>query len=783
MSVLLNTPVTITRSTATGTIVDLGYPTGVSSVSSTASNGTYGTGAVIPITVTFVAAVTVTGTPQLTLSDGAVVNYSSGSGSPTLTFNYTVAAGQTTGGNKLDYASTTALALSGGTIKDGYGNAAFLTLPTPGSTGSLAANKNIVIDAVAPTVTGISSTDANGSYGAGAVITITIGFSAAVNVTGTPMLALNTTGGPAGSASYTGGTGTSTLSFKYTVAAGQSADPLDAASTAALTLNGGTIDDTVTNDPNPAVLTVATGSATTGALANAKDIVIDAVAPTVTGISSTDANGSYGAGAVITITIGFSAAVNVTGTPMLALNTTGGPAGSASYTGGTGTSTLSFKYTVAAGQAADPLDAASTAALTLNGGTIDDTVTNDPNPAVLTVATGSATTGALANAKDIVIDAVAPTVTGISSTDANGSYGTGAVITITIGFSAAVNVTGTPMLALNTTGGPAGSASYTGGTGTSTLSFKYTVAAGQSADPLDAASTAALTLNGGTIDDTVTNDPNPAVLTVATGSATTGALANAKDIVIDAVAPTVTGISSTDANGSYGAGAVITITIGFSAAVNVTGTPMLALNTTGGPAGSASYTSGTGTSTLSFKYTVAAGQSADPLDAASTAALTLNGGTIDDTVTNDPNPAVLTVATGSGNAGALANAKSIVIATTAPTVTGVSSTTANGTYSLGATISISVGWSAPVVVTGIPQLLLSSGGTASYASGSGTSTLVFTYTVASGQTTSGARLDASSAAALTGTITDTLANNPNAAILTVPVGTITPGRWRTARTS
>ena len=51
-------------------------------------------------------------------------------------------------------------------------------------------------------------------------------------------------------------------------------------------------------------MTVATGSATTGSLATNKDIVIDAVAPTVTGISSTDANGSYGAGAVITITIG-----------------------------------------------------------------------------------------------------------------------------------------------------------------------------------------------------------------------------------------------------------------------------------------------------------------------------------------------------------------------------------------------------------------------------------------------------------------------------------------------
>src|SRR6185369_16590950 len=66
-------------------------------------------------------------------------------------------------------------------------------------------------------------------------------------------------------------------------------------------------------------------------------------------------------------------------------------------------------------------------------------------------------------------------------------------------------------------------------------------------------------------------------------------------------------------------------------------------------------------------------------------------------------------------------------------------------------------------------LALNSGGTATYTSGSGTNTLVFTYTVAAGQTTSGSPLDALSASALTGTITDTVPNNPNAANLTVPV--------------
>ena len=81
----------------------------------------------IPITVNFNEVVNVTGTPQLTLNDGAVVNYTSGSGTSVLTFNYTVAAGQNS--SDLDYLSTSALALNGGTIADLASNNASLTLP------------------------------------------------------------------------------------------------------------------------------------------------------------------------------------------------------------------------------------------------------------------------------------------------------------------------------------------------------------------------------------------------------------------------------------------------------------------------------------------------------------------------------------------------------------------------------------------------------------------------------------------------------------------------------
>ena len=119
----------------------------VTSVTSTKANGTYSIDEVIAITITFSEAVNVTGTPQITLETGgtdAVVDWSNlGSGTNTLTFNYTVAAGHTS--SDLDYVATSSLALNSGTIKDAAVNVATLTLASPAASGSLGANKAIVI--------------------------------------------------------------------------------------------------------------------------------------------------------------------------------------------------------------------------------------------------------------------------------------------------------------------------------------------------------------------------------------------------------------------------------------------------------------------------------------------------------------------------------------------------------------------------------------------------------------------------------------------------------------
>ncbi len=126
------------------------------SVSSSTADGTYKAGDTITINVVFSEAVTVTttgGTPQLTLETGSTdqnASYSSGSGTSTLAFSYTVQAGDTA--SDLNYKATSSLALNGGTIKDAAGNSATLTLPAVDGSDSLAGNSALVVDGSAPTI-------------------------------------------------------------------------------------------------------------------------------------------------------------------------------------------------------------------------------------------------------------------------------------------------------------------------------------------------------------------------------------------------------------------------------------------------------------------------------------------------------------------------------------------------------------------------------------------------------------------------------------------------------
>ena len=137
------------------------------------------------------------------------------------------------------------------------------------------------------------------------------------------------------------------------------------------------------------------------------------------------ANGWYTAGQNLDFTVTFTEPVNVTGTPVIPLTFASG-AVNASYLSGSGTATLAFRYTVAAGN----LDADGIAvgtSISLNGGTIRDTVHSlDAGLALIGVP----------SATGVLVDAVAPTRT--STSPADGATGVTVSQNLIISFSESI---------------------------------------------------------------------------------------------------------------------------------------------------------------------------------------------------------------------------------------------------------------------------------------------------------------------------------------------------------
>jgi beta-glucanase (GH16 family) len=207
--------------TFTGLQIDPISPA-VTQATASPGTGTALVGDTVTLSLAFNEAVTVTGTPTLSLNDGGIATYVGGSGTSALTFKTTVASTDTT---------TSALAItgvnlaSGASIKDASGVAANLS-------GAVKTFTGLAIDppttpAVTPAVMQATASPGTGTEHVGNAITLSLGFNEAVTVTGTPTLSLN----DGGTATYVGGSGTGTLTFKTTVASTNT-------STAALAITG-----------------------------------------------------------------------------------------------------------------------------------------------------------------------------------------------------------------------------------------------------------------------------------------------------------------------------------------------------------------------------------------------------------------------------------------------------------------------------------------------------------------------------------------------------------------
>jgi hypothetical protein len=181
-------------------------------------------------------------------------------------------------------------------------------------------------------------------------------------------------------------------------------------------------------------------------------------APTVTSVTA-PANGTYGAGQALTFTVNFSEKVQVTGTPFIDVTLDTGGTVHAVYTGGSGTSGLTFAYTVVSGNG-DANGVAIGSAINLNGGTIEDAAAIG---AALTLNSVASTTG-------VLVDAIPPTVSSIHTVEA--SPNNLSVEHFTVTFSAPVNgvdASDFTLVGTGTASGAIGSVSGSGTTWTVTL--------------------------------------------------------------------------------------------------------------------------------------------------------------------------------------------------------------------------------------------------------------------------------------------------------------------------
>lgn len=146
---------------------------------------------------------------------------------------------------------------------------------SPSPAQSLTLTVNAPADTTAPVVTSVTSSLEDGSYTVGQNVPVSINFSEAVTVVGTPQLVMET-GTVDRTANYVSGSGTTALTFSYTVQVGDTSSDLNYVGTTSLGLPGSaSIKDAAGNNANLAL--PATNAP--GSLAGSKAIVIDTTAP------------------------------------------------------------------------------------------------------------------------------------------------------------------------------------------------------------------------------------------------------------------------------------------------------------------------------------------------------------------------------------------------------------------------------------------------------------------------------------------------------------------------
>jgi hypothetical protein len=429
-------------------------------------------------------------------------------------------------------------------------------------------------------------------YRVGEVLQFKVILTQSVTVVGKPEIDL-TVGRTRVGASYQGGSGTSQLTFNYTVRTKDNDADGVALGNAIKLPRGSSIRLGSANAPLalPAV--------------NTSGVRVDTTPPRITAFAG-PANGSYKAGQVLRFTAAVSEPVTVAGVPALPL-VIGTSARQAAYVAGASSPTsLVFEYTVQAGET-DANGIAVGRAIGL--------------PTATSILDGAGNAAALAirapNLSRVLVDSAGPVATAIRAPAAR-TYGANATLDFVVNFNERVVVTGSPTLPvqIGTAARSADFIGYAARSGNKSLIFRTVTQAGDVATN-GVAITGPLGLAGAVIAD-------------AAGNAAAGTLpgVNLGGVLVDGVGPTILSVDDPDIDGS---GRLI-VRVRFSEPVLVRGAPAIPF-TIGGSPRQFTYVAGARSSVLTFRY---APRNTDNFDLEITpgSAIVLGGGAITDRLGN-----------------------------------------------------------------------------------------------------------------------------------------------------
>lgn len=741
-------------------------PPTVSSVSASTANGTYKVGDVISVQVNFSETVLVTGTPQLTLETGAIdrtVNYTSGSGTSTLTFNYTVQAGDTSA--DLDYVATNSLTLGGGTIRDAAGNNAILTLPAPGTANSLGANKNLVIDGVAPSVTSITVSGSPASTDTAMAFTVT--FSKPVNNVSTDDFTLVGAGASGNIASVSASSG-SAVNVNITSITG--------AGTIRINLNGST---NIVDNAGNGILSYSNGNTHTVAIPTVPGIPTIGTATPGDGQATVTFTAPSNGGSPITSYTATASPNGATGScagPTACVITVGSLTNGTSYTftvtatNGTGTgsaSGASNPVTPKANQAitftqpgnynfgtTPTLSATASSGLAVSFSSSTTSVCTITSGGALTFGAAGTCTIDADQAGDASTNAAAPVTRSFTvNAIAPGSPTIGAATAgdrqATVSFTAPGSSGGGAITRYTVTANPGGNTGTGSGSPITVTglvngdSYTFTVTATNDAGYTGAASAASIAVVPGTPQTITFNNPgaqNFGTVPTLTATASSGLMPTFTSSTAGVCTITAGGaltfatIGTCTINANQGGSSQYLpapqVTQSFTVNGVVPGAPVIGTATPGDNSATVVFTGPAfdgGTPIAAYTVTSSPG---NVTRTGSVSPIQLTG------LTNGTSYTFTVTATNSVGTGPGSSASNSVTPSPGPTVMSVAVPT-DGTYSAGQNLDFTITWDQGITVTGTPQLALFVGSSmvwASYVTSPTPTTMLFRYTVLPGQT-------------------------------------------------